>query len=286
MASIKHYEKRMMAVCDYIYKHLDEDLSVETLCDVACFSKYHFHRQFSHFMGIGVFKFVQLLRLKRASYELVFNKDKRIIDIAMNAQFDHSESFSRAFKKVFLQSPSEFRRQPNWLQWHQEYRPIENHRKQTLHANIVDFAQTNIAVFEHRGPIEQVMESSAIFRNWRMRTGLSPVSSSRTFGIIYDDPDKVAPEDFRFDIAGEVLFPIGDNEEGIINKTLSEGRCAVLRHYGSHDNISDSVRMLYGTWLPNSGEELRDAPCFFHWLNFFPETPEHELITDIYLPLT
>ena len=30
---------------------------------------------------------------------------------------------------------------------------------------------------------------------------------------------------------------------------------------------------------------LRDFPLFFHYLNLKPETTEHELITDIYLPL-
>nr|WP_231855061.1 GyrI-like domain-containing protein [Photobacterium profundum] len=45
------------------------------------------------------------------------------------------------------------------------------------------------------------------------------------------------------------------------------------------------IHYLYGQWLPESGEELRDDPCFFHYMNFFPEVSEHELITDIYLPL-
>jgi len=45
------------------------------------------------------------------------------------------------------------------------------------------------------------------------------------------------------------------------------------------------VRYLYGVWLPASGEELRDFPCFFHYVNLFPYVAEHELVTDIYLPL-
>jgi AraC family transcriptional regulator len=49
--------------------------------------------------------------------------------------------------------------------------------------------------------------------------------------------------------------------------------------------MDEKVHYLYGQWLPSSGEELRDFPCFFHYINLFPEVPEHELITDIYLPL-
>jgi hypothetical protein len=42
---------------------------------------------------------------------------------------------------------------------------------------------------------------------------------------------------------------------------------------------------LYRNWLPNSGEELRDYPIFFHYLNLKMDTPKHELLTDVHLPL-
>jgi len=48
-----------------------------------------------------------------------------------------------------------------------------------------------------------------------------------------------------------------------------------------HSKIYD----LYGKWLPESKEELRDFPMFFHYINLLPEVPESELLTDIYLPL-
>lgn len=63
------------------------------------------------------------------------------------------------------------------------------------------------------------------------------------------------------------------------------GRCAVVRHHGSHERIAESIYPLYREWLPQSGEELRDFPLFFHYLNLIPEVEEHELVTDIYLPL-
>jgi AraC family transcriptional regulator len=37
--------------------------------------------------------------------------------------------------------------------------------------------------------------------------------------------------------------------------------------------------------LPESGEELRDFPLFFHYIKRVPETLEHEQVTDVYLPL-
>lgn len=285
MASIKHYEKRMLAVCDYIYKHLDDDLTVEALCDVACFSKYHFHRQFTHFMGVGVFKFVQQLRLKRASYELVFMEKKRIIDIAMSAKFDHPESFSRAFKKAYSQSPSDFRRNPDLEKLGLKFHKTENQLESNLTVNIVDFDTTKIALLKHRGPPSLIMESVSVFREWRKASGLSPITNSRTFNIIYEDPAVVAPEDFHCDLAAEVMSKVDDNDYGVINSIIEGGRYAVVRHFGPYDNISRCLYFLYGEWLPDSGEEPRDTPCFFQYHNHFPEVAEHELITDVYLPL-
>ena len=102
------YAERLGKVFDYIDEHLAEDLSVERLSRVANFSKFHFHRQFSQYTGISVTRYIQLMRLKRASYRLAFG-DIRIIDIAMEAGFENPESFSRAFKSAFDQTPSQFR---------------------------------------------------------------------------------------------------------------------------------------------------------------------------------
>jgi AraC family transcriptional regulator len=78
-----NYAERFNRVFDYIDKHLEEDLSVDLLSQVANFSKFHFHRQFSEYCGISVIRYIQLMRLKRASYRLAFNPLERIIDIAL-----------------------------------------------------------------------------------------------------------------------------------------------------------------------------------------------------------
>jgi AraC-like DNA-binding protein len=59
--------------------------------------------------------------LKRASYRLAFEGDKRVIDIALEAGFESPEAFSRAFKRTFDQSPSEFRAEPKWPEWHMRF---------------------------------------------------------------------------------------------------------------------------------------------------------------------
>ena len=282
----KAYAARFNRVLDYIDAHLSDSLSVEQLCRLANFSKFHFHRQFAEYTGINVFRYIQLLRFKRAAYLLAFDQRMRIIDIAMDTGFENPESFSRAFKNNFGQSPSHFRRHPDWEKWQSAYRFKTPERRTDMQVEIVHFAPTKIAVFEHRGTPNRLNESVGIFIDWRKESGLSPVPYNRTFGIAYDNPDTTEEDKFRFDICGEISTDVPLNAQGVITKLIPGGRCARARHYGDHARLDEScIYPLYREWLPQSGEELRDFPLYFHYLNLLPETPCHELITDVYLPL-
>lgn len=282
-SKVNAYARRFGVVFDHIDRHLDDDLSVEQLSGVACFSKFHFHRQFSDYAGISVARYVQLMRLRRASYQLVFNPEARITDIALAAGFENSESFSRAFKHTFGQTPSHFRKEPAWQPWNERYRTVK--RKESLIMNevrVVDFKEARVAVLEHWGSPALANDSVRTFCQWRQANGLS---DGDTFGIVYEDPAIVEPERFHFDICGTVTKAFPDNTLGITDKVIPGGRCAVVRHQGTRDNLGEAAHYLYREWLPGSGEELRDFPLFLQYLNFVPDVPEHELLTDVYLPL-
>lgn len=154
-----------------------------------------------------------------------------------------------------------------------------------MDVKIVDFPETQVAVLAHRGAPRRLNDSALKFIEWRKQSGLSPVQTSRTFGVAYDDPESTEPEQFRFDICGEVSGQVPENPQGVVNGVIPGGRCALTRHLGSHERIGESIYPLYREWLPESGEELRDFPLFFNYLNLVPDVAEHELVTDIYLPL-
>ncbi|SER04553.1 transcriptional regulator, AraC family [Amphritea atlantica] len=284
--SLKREDPRISRVCDYINQNLDIELSIEQLSGVAALSKYHFHRLFSAFTGVSVVRFIQLMRLKRASFRLAFEPQLRIIDIAYEAGFDSPEAFSRAFKRTFGQSPSGFRASPEWPEWHSKFQfDMPSGGVLKMNVEIVDFTETPVALVEHKGPREQVLDTVGRFVAWRKETGLSPVKTSQTFGVPYSDPNTTKPEDFRFDVCGSFAGEVPDNSFGVKSGVIPGGRCAVVQHRGSHDNIDESIYYLYRNWLPDSGEELRDYPCFFQYRNFIHEVDECDLLTDIFLPL-
>lgn len=279
------YAQRFGRALDFIERHLDEPLSAARLSRVAHFSKFHFLRQFTHYVGVTPSRYIQLARLRRASYRLAFNSLEPITEIALAAGFEHSESFARAFKHAFGQSPSAFRKNPDWAAWSAQFQFISPREIAVMQVKIVTVQPTTVAVLEHRGDPAMLNDSVQRYIAWRKESGLSPITTSQTYGIAYDDPATTPPKDFRFDICGSIEAPVPPNRHGILTKTIPGGRCAVARHEGSPDHIAGTVYHLYRNWLPHSGEELRDFPVYFHYLNLKGVTPDHELLTDVYLPL-
>lgn len=279
------YAKRFNAVLAYIEMNLEGDLSVDALSRIANFSKFHFHRQFAAYVGVPVARYVQLLRLRRAARRLASRESCSVLDAAFDSGFDSPESFSRAFKRAFGTTPSAFRQHPDWQIWSATFVVPYLSRKLTMQVQIVDFSETRVAALEHRGPPALVNESVRKFVEWRKQSGQSPVASSRTFGIPRSNPDTTPGEAFRFDICGDIDEPVASNSHGVRELLIPGGRCAVIRHTGSTDHIGETIYPIYREWLPASGEELRDHPLFFHYLSVFPETPQDQWQTDIYIPL-
>ena len=54
---------------------------------------------------------------------------------------------------------------------------------------------------------------------------------------------------------------------------------------GPYAELHIPYTWLYGTWLPQSGEEAADAPCIEEYLNDARVVPPSELRTEIWLPL-
>lgn len=153
-----------------------------------------------------------------------------------------------------------------------------------LDVEIVDFPETKIAVIEHCGAPEKEYESVRKLIAWRMANKLPPSQLHKSYGIHYNDPNKVSPSEYRVDLAVSVQDDISANSFGVVNKIIPALKCAKIRHLGSRENVT-SARYLRGEWLESSGEQLADFPVFFHYVNVGPDTQTTDMITDVYLPL-
>jgi len=282
--------QRFRRVLDHIDGHLDGDLSLAVLARVASWSTFHFHRAFSALTGMTVHRYVQLSRFKRAAWQAAFRPGASLTDIAFDAGYESQEAFARAFRQRLGQSPSAFRDAPDWRVWASAWQELDQVRRFHMpmvyrrdDVRIVDLPPVPVACLSHVGDPARIGESVRRFIDWRREKGLSP-SRSATWNVLHDDPDATPPDVFRLDICA-TCDDVGANDAGVVASTIAGGRCAVMRHTGSDALLGDAIRFLYADWLPSSDEEPRDAPLFVQRVVFFPDVPEHEAVTDIYLPL-
>jgi AraC family transcriptional regulator len=274
------YRERILRVQLFIQEHLDEELPLERLARVAHFSPYHFHRIFRGLVGEAVNEYVRRLRLESAALALKSSR-RSVIRVALDAGYGTHEAFSRAFRQQFGVSPSQYRA---------GRRPLPPQETVTMTtataAREVRFETAptrRVAFLRHVGPYHTVGETFQRLVAWAGARGLLG-PETLAIAIPYDDPEVTAPESVRCDCClsvGEDVRPEG--EVGV--RTLEGGECAVLTHVGPYRGLGESYRWLFGTWLPASGREPRNAPAYEVARNSPHDTPPEQLRTDIYLPL-
>jgi len=287
----ERYAARMERVLDHIDRHLDDHLDLAALSDVAAFSKFHFHRQFTATFGLSVHRYVQLARMKRASSRLAYRDGASVTGIAMDAGYEAPDAFARAFRQRFGQSPSDFRQAPDWETWLAALGPLDDARSKRMKTiysaddvTIRDVPPTPVAVMEHRGDPATIGATIRRFIDWRRAHGLHPRASA-TWTIFDSDPRTTPAADFRMSLCASIERELEPNGDGVHGGLIPGGRCAVLRVVGNSDDLEPAALFLYRDWLPESGEELRDFPLYCQRLSFFPDVPEHEAVSELYLPL-
>lgn len=106
--SIKEYKARVMLAINYINENISAKITLEDMSRAACFSPFHFHRIFCTITGETPADFLNRVRLEKAATTLVMNSSSTITEVAVKTGFSSSTVFSRAFKKHFGISASEW----------------------------------------------------------------------------------------------------------------------------------------------------------------------------------
>ncbi len=273
------YGDRLDRVLDYIYAHLDEDLSFDTLADVACLSPYHWSRIYTAMRGETVVATIRRLRLQRAADQLA-NSDTNIEAITRRAGYSSSDSFGRAFKEAFGASPVRYRRRGS----HAAFKAATlADDADGFPVTLESLPERRCAGIDHAGSYTQIDHAMGkLFAELARRSALPPQPSM--IGLFFDDPE-LRPE---VALRSRACMPVPDQiaiDAPLVETVLRGGSYAKLHYKGSYADMRGAYRWLLGVWLPASGLEPDDAPIFEAYLNDPRDVPAAELRTDIHLPL-
>ena len=278
----EQYQRQLDAVTDYIYAHLDDDLSLETLAHVSGFSRYHWHRIYRAVRGETAAQTVRRLRLERAAAMLT-ETSWPVERIAWKAGFTGTEVFSRAFLRSYGTTPSRFRNDGRAASSGSSMMSCGSGLTSPVReapgwpVRVEARCGYRLAVSEHRGSYMDIGRAFSRFKD-RMGAGNSMVA------IYEDDPDAVPPADLR-SAAGTVVDPGTRIPHDLAERLVPAGRYAIMRYVGPYSSMHVAYLWLYGQWLPSSGEEPRDHPVIEEYLTDPATTPPVHAVTDILLPL-
>jgi AraC family transcriptional regulator len=275
-----NYEERLSRVTDHIYGHLDEDIDLARLAEIACLSPYHWHRVYHALKGETIAATVKRLRLHRAAGFLA-NTTLAIEEISARSGYSNPDSFARAFKEALGLSPAQYRKNGSHAKFSARGADAASAPGDVV---IKTLPSMQAICIEHAGSYMMIGKAfEALFA--RLVAGnLLGSGTPRLIGIYYDDPSAVpeAALRSRAGVVAEAPVAVAPPLDLI---DIHGGRYALLRHKGPYADMKAAYQWLYGEWLVQSGAEAADAPVFEAYLNSPRDTPPTELLTDICLPL-
>ena len=106
--AIEESNRRLLRARDAMDRAYPEVLDVAALAAIAVMSEAHFIRSFRAAFGETPHRYLQRRRVERAMY-LLRRTDRSVTDVCLDVGFASLGTFSRTFREVVGQSPSEYR---------------------------------------------------------------------------------------------------------------------------------------------------------------------------------
>ena len=271
------YDKRVNRVIDHVRRHLAEPLTLAELARIATFSPFHFDRVFRAVTGETLFGFIQRVRLERAAAALLSRQDASVLEVALDHGFASAATFARAFRAHFRMTATAWRAggAARWRRGLQR-KPRKQLRKggkargrasghrggKEVAMNIrVQHPPTyHVAYMRYVGPFgpRGIPELWQRLMRWVEAHGLDKADR---LGIAHDDPAITPPDKSRYDAC--VVVPRDFRADRLVERRdVPEGAYAVARFVGTAHQIVDAWQSVFASWLPSSGYQPDDRPCY------------------------
>lgn len=104
-----NYSPYVKRALQYIETHLNQTITIDSLCRLNDISRQYFVRLFSKETGKTVQQYIMNARCERAA-ELIENSQLSIHEVAHYVGYDDANYFTRVFRHVIGQSPQEYRK--------------------------------------------------------------------------------------------------------------------------------------------------------------------------------
>lgn len=297
----EEYIHRINKVLTYIDENLNNELSLKTLSNVAYYSPFHLHRLFKAITNETLNTYITRKRIERTAMMLIHNKECSITEIAYKYGFKNDSTFSRTFKKLYGQSPSEFRKSNlenfskiskvkskngtvNFIT--EEYlcniNNLKNWIKMNAKIEISEMPKMNLAYVTQIG-VNGIENAFQKIVRWATPQGLLSNAGANMCRVFHDS--------FKVTDADKVRMSIGiltnqkleaDGEVGL--STIEKGRNIVGHFIIELQEFERSWESLF-IWMNDNGYKKADRFPFEIYHNNYNEHPEKKCIVDLCIPI-
>lgn len=251
----------------YIEAHLDSEMDLDRLAQIACCSGFHFQRMFSYMAGVPLSEYIRRRRMTRAALDLQ-NGQEKVIDVALKYGYESPTAFNRAFHSVHGVAPSAARQEGVALK---AYPPISfkitirgeaemNYRIETMDAfRIVGVRMESEWTPEKQEGFQEVPKF------WAMHAGLGTIPAlchimnqepMGVLGVSAGDWQRAGRFTYFIAVASDQPVP-----EGMAEYEVPACTWAIFECKGPMPAaIQKMQERIMTEWLPNSGYQYADAP--------------------------
>lgn len=237
----------------WLESHLDQPLSLDNVAHKAGYSKWHLQRMFKNITGHAIGAYIRSRRLSKAAVALRLTA-RPILDIALQYRFDSQQTFTRAFKKQFNQTPASYRRSLDWIAFGLRP-PIRMGAFSMPQANKV--VLPNLQLFGQTQSYTCTLEQITSYRN-EMRTHFWQhfLQDSDNLPEVMYGLHQVRSSQEKDD-EQEILYTtaIADNNfaqrlASVQSITLEGGDYVQFSYEGPKEGLQEFIIMLYSTCMP------------------------------------
>jgi len=288
-ASRAEYRDRIEKVVIYIHDHISEPLDLHTVAEVSHFSPYHFHRVFHGAMGETPQDYINRLRLERAANYLTKAREMSITNVAMACGFSSPSTFARSFKQHFGVTARECLR-GRYLSsladaCGSQVCTMTVEDRHEWNVNIREVPAMHLAYLTYLkgyNPVE-ICKTWERLDTWAISHSAYAESTLR-LGISMDDPLITPAGKCRYMAA--ITIPPAIKKDRVIGiLDVPAMTCAIFHVTCRGDEIQRNYQAIYKDWLPDSGMQPADFPCYEVYRDVSEATYDGIFNMDIYIPL-
>lgn len=293
------YKNRINRVFEFIDQNLESDLSLNTVSEIAFFSAFHFHRVFKFVTEETLHEYVKRRRIEKSASDLL-HKNITATEIAHKYGFSDNSSYSRAFRKYFGVSPTEFKNQnPNRFSKirqlkskngqeypdYEKYICVINNLKNWIKMNakieIKEMSKMDLAYVSSIGP-HNLENAYGKLMQWATPKGL--MHDQTKMITVYHDSFKVT-EANKVRMSASILLDKAVETNGEIGLTTIEaGKFIVGSFEIGLKEFEKSWTGLF-VWMNENGYKKADREPFEIYYNNYNEHPERKAIVDFCIPI-